>query len=217
MVKRYLNDLHLECKWKSNVDEVLDVVQDYRPAVVISDVRLPEKTEGFELCYQIKSRWPKIQVLLLSGLQEVEHIVKGLSLGADDYLVKPFEPEEFKARVQVLVRRSAEYENFKSEPRQELRHGPLHLDLQRQELRHQDKLVPLKPREFQLLLYLVQHQGQTCSRERLQRELWQDTEAGLRTVDTYIKRLRQILGPDGDMLHTIQGIGYALYPPRPAP
>jgi two-component system phosphate regulon response regulator PhoB len=134
--------------------------------------------------------------------------VKGLELGADDYVVKPFSVKELLLRVRAVLRRQDEAP--KSEVKQ-LGKGDIALDVERHEVRVAGKPVVLTALEFRLLKTFLERPGRVQTRETLLSDVWGiDAEITTRTVDTHIKRLREKLGPAGEIIETIRGVGYKL-------
>lgn len=177
--------------------------------LVVLDVMLPGK-DGFEVCRALRSRKVTTPILMLTARLDVEDRVRGLDLGADDYLPKPFELAELLARIRALLRRGA------AGAAGELRVADLALDPARHEVRRGGKFLDLTPREFGLLEYLMRHIGQTVTRELVEEHLWSQEDIVVsNVVDVYIRRLRAKLddGFEVKLLETVRGIGYRLRDP----
>lgn len=177
------------------------------PDMVILDLNLPS-LPGMEILAQLRRReWPG-RVLILTAKTDVEHRVRGLKAGADDYLTKPFSMEELAARVEVLGRRGTLAVSADT-----LRVGDLTLDLQRRRVDRAGRSVALSPREFDLLSLFMREPGRVFSRTELCERVWQRShEYDTRTVEIFITRLRKkITGPgETPLLHTIRASGYTV-------
>lgn len=171
--------------------------------LVVLDLMLP-KVDGFQVARAIRQARPELPLLLLTARGEEEDRVRGLELGADDYVVKPFSPREVVARVKALLRRAG--------LKEELRYGPLRILAKKREAYLEDALLPLSRLEFDLLLTLAQHPGVVFSRERLLEKVWGPDFPGVdRVVDVHIAALRKKLGDDAEnprFIETVRGVGY---------
>jgi DNA-binding response OmpR family regulator len=176
--------------------------------LIVLDVLLPGHS-GFEILSALRSRGFGIPILMLTARAAVEDRVQGLDRGADDYLVKPFAFSELAARIRVLLRRG------RLEPATHLSVSDLHLDLLTRRTRRAAMEIELTPREFELLEYLVRHQGHLVSRETLARDVWRETSRGTpldNVIDVHIARLRKKVdqGAAVKLIHTIRGVGYII-------
>jgi two-component system, OmpR family, response regulator len=190
-------------------DRALDRALDARYSCIILDVMLPGR-DGFDVVTELRSRGVFTPVLMLTAKDEVESRVRGLEVGADDYLTKPFDLAELLARVHALIRRS------------ELRHkdatlrvGGLTLDPLTRHVTQGGRRVDLSPREFALLEFLMRNVGRTVSRSRIAEAVWNyqfDPETNV--VDVYVNYLRKKLfvGRRTTPIHTVRGTGYRLDP-----
>jgi two-component system alkaline phosphatase synthesis response regulator PhoP len=178
--------------------------------VVILDLMLPG-VDGFDVCCELKTRTPRVPILMLSALTGSPDKVRGLRLGADDYVAKPFDSLELLARVEALIRRATLASRDACWTIEDVR-----LDVARGEVYRDGRPVRLSAREFQLLVYLVEHRGELLSREQLQRDVWGfSTEVSSRTVDVHVARLRQKLERNTAaprLILTVQGLGYRFKP-----
>jgi DNA-binding response OmpR family regulator len=144
---------------------------------------------------------------MLTARGEEADRVRGLELGADDYVVKPFSPKELAARVSALLRR---VDRLKP-PGRILRHGPLTIDLERHQVRVNDDEVRLTAKEFLLLQYLIEHRGRVLSRDVLLADVWgYQYTGGTRTVDVHVRRLREKIPWLSTAISTIKQFGYKL-------
>ncbi len=175
---------------------------------VILDVMLP-KYDGFEICRQMRAEHILTPVLMLTARGAVEDRVKGLNVGADDYLTKPFAMEEFLARVNALLRRR----NRQFEETPQLTVGDITLDLVRHEAKRSGRVIELTAKEFALLEYLMRHPGQVLTRTQITDAVWRyDLEALSNVVDIYIHYLRDKIdqGFARPVIKTVRGVGYKI-------
>jgi two-component system phosphate regulon response regulator PhoB len=176
-----------------------------RADLIVLDLMLPQ-LDGFEVLRTLREAQDDVPVLLLTARGEEVDRVKGLSLGADDYLVKPFSVLELIARVKAILRRTRPVERPPL-----LRSGPFRFDLPRLEARRDGKPLELTPREFRLLEILITHAGRTHSRKELLQLAWEpDARPSARTVDVHIANLRKKLGEEQGKpwITTVGGEGY---------
>jgi two-component system, OmpR family, alkaline phosphatase synthesis response regulator PhoP len=180
--------------------------------LLILDVMLPG-LDGFGICHEARKHGFDGSILMLTARTQVDDRVQGLRTGADDYLIKPFDPRELLARVDALLRRQGK---TPLTPVQEYRFGDVVVDFERREVRRAGQLVSLAAREMQLLRHLIDHRGQVLSRERLLARVWHDQPfIGSRTVDVHVSWLRQKLEADPQMprhIITLRGEGYRFDP-----
>ena len=175
---------------------------------VILDVMLP-KYDGFEICRQMRAEHILSPVLMLTARGAVEDRVKGLNVGADDYLTKPFAMEEFLARVNALLRRR----NRQFDETPQLTVGDMTLDLVRHEAKRAGRVIELTAKEFALLEYLMRHPGQVLTRTQITDAVWRyDLEALSNVVDIYIHYLRDKIdaGFARPVIKTVRGVGYKI-------
>ncbi len=180
----------------------------WKPDLILLDLMLPDIAGG-EVARLLREGEPRrTPIIMVTARGEESDRVKGLELGADDYVVKPFSVKELLLRVKAVLRRHAE------EPAGEARKlakGAIQLDVERHEVRVSDKPVVLTALEFRLLRTFLERPGRVQTRETLLSDVWGiDADITTRTVDTHIKRLREKLGPAGDVIETIRGVGYKL-------
>jgi DNA-binding response OmpR family regulator len=186
--------------------QALQKVADEQPALVVLDLMLPEM-DGWEVCRQLRARGMLPIIMLTARSDEVDRIV-GLELGADDYVVKPFNPRELVARVRAVLRRAIP---ATVEPTAPLVVGPLRIDPARREAHLEQRPLTLRAKEFDLLLVLAQHQGVVLSRKQLLEQVWDfDYYGDTRTVDVHVAHLRQQLGEGALLIETVWGVGYKL-------
>ncbi len=181
------------------------------PDLVLLDLMLPD-VAGSEVLRMLKgdSELRTVPVVIVSAKGQESDRIQGLEAGADDYVVKPFSVRELMLRVKAVLRRA----DADDGPSQLLTAGDIHLDTSRHQVRVKGEEVVLTALEFRLLRTLLERGGRVQTREVLLSDVWGiQADIHTRTVDTHIKRLREKLGPSGDILETIRGVGYKLNPP----
>ena len=183
----------------------LRAVDEFKPDLVILDVMMP-RLDGFELCRAIAGE-PRRGVIILSARDETTDRIHGLELGADDYLVKPFEFGELLARVKAVLRRRA------PDLERVVRAGDLTIDTATREVRVGERQLDLSVREYDLLHYLAVHADEVMLRQRILDEVWGHNFFGdENNVEVYIRYLRQKLGDaDHRRIQTVRGVGYRLH------
>jgi two-component system, OmpR family, alkaline phosphatase synthesis response regulator PhoP len=194
-------------------EEGITRATDHLYDLVILDVMLPRKS-GFDVCRDLRRRGVRTPVLMLTARSQVVDRVVGLKLGADDYLVKPFEMAELLARVEARLRRPAP-----DEPARPVhRFGGVEVDVRRAEVVRDGQQVDLSAKEFQLLCYFLTHRGATLSRNELLDEVWgYDAMPTTRTVDVHVAGLRRKLEPSParpQFILTAHGLGYKFSDPE---
>ncbi|MGA3008342.1 MAG: response regulator transcription factor [Opitutaceae bacterium] len=180
------------------------------PDLVVLDLNLPD-LDGFSVLAQLRQVNSPARVLILTARNEVEHRVKGLKAGADDYLAKPFCMEELVARVEALGRRGTA-----PTAADRLEVGDLHMDVHHHRVARAGLIVALSPREFDLLHVLMQEPGRVFSRAELCERVWQrDHGYDTRTVEIFITRLRKKVdqGFGVPLIRTFRSVGYSVCPP----
>jgi two-component system copper resistance phosphate regulon response regulator CusR len=176
--------------------------------LVVLDVMLPGRS-GLEILQTLRQRHIDTPVLILTARDGVHDRVLGLDLGADDYLVKPFALPELLARIRALLRRGRPSEAFR------LKAADLEMDLVGRRAIRGERLLDLTVREFELLEYLLRHQGHLVSREMLAREVWKEPRRATpldNVIDVQMTRLRKKVDSDGAdrLIHTVRGVGFVL-------
>ncbi|HEY3229526.1 MAG TPA: response regulator transcription factor [Roseiflexaceae bacterium] len=191
----------------------LEQARALRPDLIVLDVLLPGM-DGLEVCRRIQQEFDVYVLMLTARAEELDKIV-GLSVGADDYLTKPFSPRELVVRVKAILRRSrtAPGNNAARVPeRPALRFDDIQIDPDTREVWHDGGLVELTPREFDLLYALAEHPGRVFSRDQLLERVWGHDFAGIdRVVDVHIGLLRRKLETDPaapEHIQTVRGVGY---------
>jgi two-component system, OmpR family, alkaline phosphatase synthesis response regulator PhoP len=180
-------------------------------AVIVLDVMLPKKT-GFEVCRELRQKGIDTAILVLTAKTQVIDRVVGLKLGADDYLMKLFEPAELLARIESLLRRV----HKEGRPKvRSFRFGSVEIDFERAEVRKGGQLIGVAAKELQLLQYLIDHRDRVVLRGEILQEVWKyDPQVTSRTIDVHIAWLRQKLDDADSPLHiqTVRGKGYRFTP-----
>ncbi len=184
----------------------LERAKKERPSLIILDLMLPGM-DGKDVCRALKSNplTQLIPILMLTAKTEEMDRVVGFELGADDYVTKPFSPRELVLRVKAILRRK----EVSLEGEKIIQIGDLLIDIDRHHVSIKKSSIPLTSTEFKLLVELASNRGRVQTRERLLDKVWGYTYEGYaRTVDTHVRRLREKLGPSGDFIETIRGVGY---------
>lgn len=189
--------------------DALEAARGEQPALVVLDLMLPELS-GFEVLERMRAdrALSEIPVLMLTARREEHDRVQGLSLGADDYLVKPFSPQELVLRVRNILRRTRA---SASERGSVIRIGNVQVDKDAHAVTRDGKPLELTATEYKLLVTLADRRGRVQSRAQLLELVWESApDIQTRTVDMHVQRLRAKLGDAGDLIETVRGFGYRL-------
>jgi DNA-binding response OmpR family regulator len=192
----------------------IDNARQNEPDLIVLDIMLPI-LDGFEVCRIIRQEM-NVPILMLTARDDEIDRVIGLEMGADDYLVKPFSMREFLARVKAQLRRvrliKKEMDARAAQPKEKLEFGDLVLDLGRREVLLAEEPLSLKPKEYDLLLFLARHRGQVLTRDLILERVWGwDFSGGSRTVDVHVRWLREKIENDPaqpERIVTVRGAGY---------
>ncbi|MGA5507003.1 response regulator transcription factor [Streptomyces umbrinus] len=192
-----------------DLTEALEKVARRSPDVIVLDVMLPG-ADGFEILQLLRARAIDVPVLFLTARDAIEDRVRGLRLGGDDYVTKPFSVVEVGARLQALIRRARSESSVPEET--PLNCADLVMDDPRHEVRRAGRTVELSPTEYRLLHYLLSHQGQVLSRAQILEAVWQyDFGGETVVVERFISNLRRKIDHGHTpLLHTVRGVGYTL-------
>jgi two-component system phosphate regulon response regulator PhoB len=193
----------------SSGPDALGAARQERPALVVLDLMLPGAS-GYDVLEQLRAQpaTRDIAVLMLTARREEQDRIRGLSLGADDYLTKPFSPQELVLRVGAILRRMSA---GGSGPTDILNVGAITIDREEHRVSVGGQLVELTPTEYKLLLILAERRGRVQSRAHLLETVWEAApDIQTRTVDMHVQRLRTKLGEAGDLIETVRGFGYRL-------
>ena len=204
-LKRGLTEEGFAVDVAGNATAAKEAAAVYDYDTIILDVRLPD-ADGFSLCRRWRESGLTTPILFLTACDDISDRVRGLDLGADDYLVKPFAFEELLARVRALVRRGPA-----AQPLPELRVGDLVIDTARRRVTRAGRIVPLTAREYQILEFLARNAGRVVTRTVLWEHVWEsDVVPDSNVVEVYVRYLRNKLGREPDLIRTVRGGGYVL-------
>jgi len=214
LVAHYLQKAGFEPTLLTNGRDVLPRAKRQLPDVIILDVMLPGMN-GLEICRALRadSDTARVPIIMLTAKAEESDRIVGLELGADDYITKPFSPNEVVARVRALLRRAQRPAAADSR----LAYGPLSVDIDRHTVKADGEEVRLTAKEFLLLQYLMEHRGRVLSRDLLLTDVWgYSYTGGTRTVDVHVRRLREKLPFLAEAILTVKQFGYKLVDPAPS-
>jgi DNA-binding response OmpR family regulator len=214
LVVRYLEKAGYVTDRAVSGSEALNAVAARMPDAMVLDLMLPQ-VDGLEVCRRVRAAAASaaLPIIMLTARAEESERIVGLELGADDYLAKPFSPNELVARVRALLRRA----NRQPATAATLVYGPITIDTERHVVSVDGEDVTLTAKEFLLLEYLVQHRGRVMSRDALLTDVWgYRYTGGTRTVDVHVRRLREKVPVLVDALVTVKQFGYKLADPAPA-
>jgi len=194
--------------------EARTAVMDFRPALIVLDVGLPDE-DGFALVQRLIVDGIKVPVIFLTARDSTEEKVRGLTVGGDDYVTKPFSIEELVARVRVVLRRHTEAGDHRSS---RLQLADLELDEDTHEVFRAGQVVELTNTEFRLLRYLLMNAGRVLSRTQILDHVWKyDFGGDASVLETYISYLRRKVDQvQPSLIHTVRGVGYVARVPRGA-
>jgi len=213
LLAHYLQRAGFEADLVSSGSDVLPRIKKAPPDVLLLDVMLPG-LDGLSVCRTVRSdqRTAAIPIIMITAKGEESDRIVGLEIGADDYIAKPFSPNEVIARIRALLRRAHRAGPVDGR----LTYGPLSMDVDRHLVRVGDEDVRLTAKEFLLLQYLMQHRGRVLSRDLLLSDVWgYSYTGGTRTVDVHVRRLREKLPYLANAIETIKQFGYKLVEPAP--
>ncbi|MFV8827794.1 response regulator transcription factor [Alkalihalobacterium sp. APHAB7] len=187
-------------------EDGLSKFYDEQPDIIILDIMLP-KLDGWQVCKDIRRENSTIPIIMLTGMGESYDKIRGLDLGADDYIVKPFDPNELIARMKAVMRRV----NPLFDENEMIEWPYLSIDMKQYQVLVNGKEITMPPKELDLLYFLATHPNQVFSRLQLLDQVWGfDFDGDPRTIDVHVKRLREKLGQPTIQwaLKTIRGVGY---------
>ena len=190
-------------------EEALDYIFSVEYDIILLDIMLP-KRNGFEVMESMRKKGIKTPVLFLTARDQIEDRVKGLDLGADDYLVKPFAFEELLARIRVVLRKNSVSGEDSGNI---LKIANLTVDCNKHEVLRDEISIKLSAKEFSILEYMMRNKGRVVSKEKIEEHVWDfDYEGGSNIVEVYIKFLRKKIDNDFSpkLIHTIRRVGYVL-------
>ncbi|MCM3713752.1 response regulator transcription factor [Alkalihalobacillus oceani] len=209
--KQCMNVLHAD-----NGKAALELVINEKPDLVVLDLLMPEM-DGYDVCREIRRRSETPIIMLTASGDEFDRVL-GLELGADDYMTKPFSPRELVARIKAILRRAEGTQQCYHPPSQQAAtydYGQILIDINRREVVVKGQKIALRPKEFDLLVYLAKNPGNVYTREVLLEQVWgYDFLGDIRTVDTHIKKIRAKLEKvNCEAIHTVWGVGYKFEAP----
>jgi DNA-binding response OmpR family regulator len=215
LLAHYLQRAGFEADLVASGSDVLPRIKKAPPDVLLLDLMLPG-LDGLEVCRSVRGDQATagIPIIMVTAKGEETDRIVGLELGADDYITKPFSPNEVIARIRALLRRAQ-----RTSPPVDgrLTYGPLTMDVDRHTVKVSDDEVKLTAKEFMLLHYLMQHRGRVLSRDLLLSDVWgYSYTGGTRTVDVHVRRLREKVPFLTDALVTVKQFGYKLLEPAPS-
>lgn len=206
IVKCFLENQGYEVETFSNGDDLFKRYKEKNADMIILDVIMPG-TDGVEICRQIR-QIANVPIIILSAKDSEEDRIKGISVGGDDYLTKPFSPIELVARVQALFRRIS---MDKVEKVEKVTFGNIKIDVTKKQAYVDDEEIALTPLEFDFLKYLIQKNNQAISREELLKEVWKIAyDIDTRATDDTVKRLRRKIADSNVEIKTVWGYGFKM-------
>ena len=209
MIQFKLKDKGFDVTTAASGAEALLKAEEFKPHALILDVMLPD-VDGFEVCRQLRAEGQDVGVLFLTAKDTTDDKIRGLTLGGDDYMTKPFSLEELVARLRALLRRTGVSENKVND--EMVRFADLQLDEATHEVRRAGHLIDLSPTEFTLLRYLMINADRVVSKSQILDHVWQyDFRGDAGIVETYISYLRKKIDIyDPPLIHTVRGVGYRM-------
>jgi len=210
LIEMMLNNSKIETLTAASGTEAYDIIVREKIDLVLLDVMMPHE-DGFAVCQSIRAM-SNIPIIFLTARDANEDKVKGLTIGGDDYIVKPFTNDELVARIHAVLRRSGA--NIEELQQKYVILGPIKIDETARKVSVDGKSVPLTLKEFELLHLFMNNPGNAYTREQLLERIWDiDYVGGTRTVDTHIKTLRIKLGKEAaGHIQTVWGVGYRFDP-----
>ena len=205
LVKDFLTKKNFQVLEAGNGEEAMDIFYEEKDiALIILDVMMP-KMDGWEVCREIRKN-SKVPIIMLTARSDERDELLGFDLGVDEYISKPFSPKILVARVEAILRRTGQ-----NNPEDVISAGGIVIDKAAHLATVDGKPMELSFKEFELLTYFLENQGIALSREKILNNVWNyDYFGDARTIDTHVKKLRSKLGPKGDNIKTIWGMGYKL-------
>ncbi len=202
LVKDFLVRKNYDVIEAENGEQAIDIFFSKKDiALIILDVMMP-KLDGWQVCKEIR-QYSKVPIIMLTAKSDEKDELLGFDLGVDEYISKPFSPKILVARVEAVLRRTAVADEELIDV------GGIVLDKSAHQVKIDGEEIELSFKEFELLTYFVTNQGVALSREKILNNVWNyDYFGDARTIDTHVKKLRSKMGPKGDFIKTIWGLGY---------
>ena len=209
VLKTFFEKENFSVEIVSDGEDAIFHAESLKPDIILLDWMLPNMS-GLEICRQIRSTkdLKKTPIIFLTAKGEEEDKLRGLDIGADDYVTKPFSQMELLARINSLLRRS----NPSNLDEQLSYKNTITMNLKTYRVKREGQSVKLNPKEFELLRLFLEHPGKVFSREQLLDKIWDDVNVELRTVDVHIRRLRKNININNtkDLIRTVRSSGYSL-------
>lgn len=204
LVRFYLDKAGFDTIEAANAEEALDIVENQYIDLAVVDIMMPGM-DGFELVEQMR-QYRKFPVIMLTAKSQSKDKLRGFSLGIDDYVTKPFDPDELMARVKTILKR------YSINSSNVVKIGDVIFDGDKYEVRYQNQIIHLPLKQFELAFELAKNPNQIFTREQLIEKIWgMDYDGFDRTVDVHIKRIRENLGHlPGFKVVTVRGLGYKI-------
>ena len=204
LVRFYLDKAGFDTIEAANAEEALDIVENQYIDLAVVDIMMPGM-DGFELVEQMR-QYREFPVIMLTAKSQSKDKLRGFSLGIDDYVTKPFDPDELMARVKTILQR------YSINSSNVVKIGDVIFDGDKYEVRYQDQIIHLPLKQFELAFELAKNPNQIFTREQLIEKIWgMDYDGFDRTVDVHIKRIRENLGHlPGFKVVTVRGLGYKI-------
>src|SRR5438445_4964107 len=214
LVARYLDNAGFTTERAASGRDALTSISARPPDLLVLDLMLPH-VDGLEVCRAVRGKEATagLPIIMLTARADESERIVGLEIGADDYLAKPFSPNELVARVRALVRRA---QRGKEPSAKQVAYAHIVVDAERHVVSSNGREVTLTAKEFLLLHYLLEHRGRVLSRDTLLTDVWgYSYTGGTRTVDVHVRRLREKLPLLAEALVTVKQFGYKLADPPP--
>lgn len=204
LVRFYIDKAGFDTIEAANAEEALDIVENQYIDLAVVDIMMPGM-DGFELVEQMR-QYREFPVIMLTAKSQSKDKLRGFSLGIDDYVTKPFDPDELMARVKTILKR------YSINSSNVVKIGDVIFDGDKYEVRYQDQIIHLPLKQFELAFELAKNPNQIFTREQLIEKIWgMDYDGFDRTVDVHIKRIRENLGHlPGFKVVTVRGLGYKI-------
>ena len=207
LLRLYLENEGYEVKTANDGAEGVSFFKMYEPDLVLLDLMLPKK-DGWQVCREIREISSR-PIIMLTAKGEVFDKVVGLELGADDFVVKPFETKELAARIKAVLRRYSNHDNNGDD--ETIKFENIEISRQKYELKLNGKSVDIPPKELELLYFLASNYNRVFTRDQLLDKVWGfDCDRENRTLDVHIRTLRVKLGEAGACIETVRGVGYKI-------
>ena len=205
LISLYLTKECFDTMIVNDGESVMPAMETFAPNLILLDLMLPG-IDGYQVCREVRAQY-SVPIIMLSAKGEVFDKVLGLELGADDYMIKPFDSKELVARVKAVLRR---YEPKQEEDKNILKFGELEINLSNYSVLYHGKSLDFPPKEFELLSFLAQHPNRVFTREQLLDRIWGYEYVGdTRTVDVHVKRIREKLNSEDEWgIRTVWSVGY---------